>query len=109
MKLLIIYTHPNHRSLSYAFLQEVMLGSEENAAIEEIKVLDLYEEGFNPILVFNDTKRRRDMHADPDSRSIQGAANLGRQNCIRISDLVGTSSGYAYGIYRSDVCFGICV
>ena len=65
MKLLIIYTHPNHRSLSYAFLQEVMLGSEENAAIEEIKVLDLYEEGFNPILVFNDTKRRRDMHADP--------------------------------------------
>jgi NAD(P)H dehydrogenase (quinone) len=65
MKLLIIYTHPNHRSLSYAFLQEVLLGSEENAAIEEIKVLDLYEEGFNPILVFNDTKRRRDMHADP--------------------------------------------
>ena len=65
MKLLIIYTHPNHRSLSYAFLQEVLLGSKENAAIEEIKVLDLYEEGFNPILVFNETKRRRDMHADP--------------------------------------------
>ena len=31
MKMLIIYTHPNHRSLSYAFLQEVILGSEEKS------------------------------------------------------------------------------
>lgn len=66
MKMLIIYTHPNHRSLSYAFLQEVMKGSKENAAVEEVKVLDLYEEGFNPVLVFNEEKRRRNMHADPD-------------------------------------------
>lgn len=66
MKLLIIYTHPNHQSLNYAFLQEVIRGSEGNAAIEEIKVLDLYEAGFNPVLVFNEHKRRRDMHADPD-------------------------------------------
>jgi len=66
MKLLIIYTHPNHQSLSYAFLKEVMQGSKENANIAEIKVLDLYEEGFNPVLVFNETKRRRDMHIDPE-------------------------------------------
>ncbi len=66
MKMLIIYTHPNHRSLSYAFLQEVMRGSEENSSIEEVKVLDLYEEGFNPVLVFNENKRRRDMYTDPD-------------------------------------------
>lgn len=66
MKMLIIYTHPNHQSLSYAFLQEVISGSKENAIIDEIKVLDLYEEGFNPVLVFNEKKRRRDMHADPD-------------------------------------------
>jgi NAD(P)H dehydrogenase (quinone) len=65
MKMLIIYTHPNHRSLSYAFLQEVILGSKENANIDEVKVLDLYEEEFNPILVFNENKRRRDMHTDP--------------------------------------------
>jgi NAD(P)H dehydrogenase (quinone) len=65
MKLLIIYTHPNHQSLSYAFLQKAIQGSKENDAIEEIKVLDLYEEGFNPILFFNDEKRRRDMHKDP--------------------------------------------
>lgn len=67
MNLLIIYTHPNHQSLSYAFLQEVIRGSKENPNIKEVQVLDLYEEGFNPVLVFNEHKRRRDMHIDPDS------------------------------------------
>lgn len=65
MNVLIIYTHPNHQSLNYAFLQEVIRGSRENTAIKEVKVLDLYEEGFNPVLVFNEHKRRRDMPADP--------------------------------------------
>ncbi|RCW43003.1 NAD(P)H-dependent oxidoreductase [Paenibacillus prosopidis] len=65
MKTLVIYTHPNHQSLSYAFLQKVIQGSGENPNITEIKVLDLYEEGFNPVLIFNENKRRRDMHADP--------------------------------------------
>lgn len=27
MNTLVIYTHPNHNSLSYAFLQEVLRGS----------------------------------------------------------------------------------
>ncbi|MGM0881548.1 MAG: NAD(P)H-dependent oxidoreductase [Bacillota bacterium] len=65
MKTLVIYTHPNHQSLSYAFLQKVIQGSGENPNVTEIKVLDLYEEGFNPVLIFNENKRRRDMHADP--------------------------------------------
>ncbi|MGG3450507.1 NAD(P)H-dependent oxidoreductase [Domibacillus aminovorans] len=65
MKALVIYTHPNHQSLSYAFLKKVMQGSSENPNIAEIKVLDLYEKEFNPILVFNEKKRRRDMHSDP--------------------------------------------
>ncbi|MEW9699503.1 NAD(P)H-dependent oxidoreductase [Paenibacillus sp. SI8] len=66
MNTLVIYTHPNHQSLSYAFLQKVIQGSTENPQITEIKVLDLYEEGFNPVLVFNETKRRRELHADPE-------------------------------------------
>ena len=65
MNMLIVYTHPNHQSLSYAFLQKVIAGSSENSAIKEIKVLDLYEENFNPVLVFNEHKRRRDMKNDP--------------------------------------------
>jgi NAD(P)H dehydrogenase (quinone) len=51
--------------LNYAFLQKVLQGSNENPHINEIQVLDLYEEGFNPVLVFNEQKRRRDMHTDP--------------------------------------------
>lgn len=47
-------------------MQEVIQGAQENTTIEEVKVLDLYEEGFNPILVFNKQKRRRDMQRDPD-------------------------------------------
>jgi NAD(P)H dehydrogenase (quinone) len=65
MKTLIIYTHPNHQSLCYAFLQKVINGCNENLNITELQVLDLYEEGFNPLLVFNENKRRRDMHRDP--------------------------------------------
>jgi NAD(P)H dehydrogenase (quinone) len=65
MNLLLIYTHPNHQSLSHAFLQKVVQGSQENPRITEITVLDLYEEGFDPVLVFNQNKRRRDMHSDP--------------------------------------------
>ncbi|MFH5184166.1 NAD(P)H-dependent oxidoreductase [Paenibacillus sp. TAB 01] len=65
MNTLVIYTHPNHQSLSYAFLQKVLEGSRENPAISDIQVLDLYEEKFDPVLVFNEQKRRREMHADP--------------------------------------------
>ncbi|MBN3526566.1 NAD(P)H-dependent oxidoreductase [Paenibacillus apiarius] len=65
MKVLAIYTHPNHKSLSYAFLQKVIQGSRENRHITKMQVLDLYEEGFDPVLVFNENKRRRDMHIDP--------------------------------------------
>jgi NAD(P)H dehydrogenase (quinone) len=66
METLIIYTHPNHQSLCYAFLQNVIKGCNENSNIKDLQVLDLYEEGFNPLLVFNENKRRRDMHLDPD-------------------------------------------
>lgn len=65
MKTLIVYTYPNHKSLNYAFLQEIIKGSNENPNIKELQVLDLYEEGFNPLLVFNESKRRRDMYRDP--------------------------------------------
>ncbi|MGO4109019.1 NAD(P)H-dependent oxidoreductase [Paenibacillus sp. YAF4_2] len=66
MKTLIIYTHPNHHSLSYSFLQRTIQGLEENPHVEEVQVLDLYAESFDPLLVFNEDKRRRDMHMDPE-------------------------------------------
>lgn len=66
MKTLIIYTYPNHKSLNYAFLQEVINGCKENPYIKELQVLDLYEEKFNPLLEFNEYKLRRDMYLDPN-------------------------------------------
>lgn len=65
MNMLVIYTYPNHKSLSHAFLEKVVKGSKENPNIKGLQVLDLYEEGFNPLLEFNEHKRRRDMHRDP--------------------------------------------
>ena len=65
MKTLIIFTYPNHKSLNYAFLQEVIKGCNENPYIKELQVVDLYEEKFNPLLEFNEHKRRRDMYRDP--------------------------------------------
>ncbi len=65
MKTLVVFTHPNHQSLSYALLQKVIQGSSENSHITEMQVLDLYEDGFNPALIFNEKKRRRNMHTDP--------------------------------------------
>ena len=65
MNTLIIYTYPNHKSLNYALLQEAIKGCHDNPLINEIQVLDLYEEQFNPILVFHEHKRRRDMFRDP--------------------------------------------
>ncbi|MBE1445245.1 NAD(P)H-dependent oxidoreductase [Paenibacillus sp. OAS669] len=32
-------------------------------------ILDLYNEGFDPVLVFHENKRRRDMHADPELKT----------------------------------------
>lgn len=66
MNTLVIYTYPNHKSLNYAFLQKVMEGSNENPYVKELQVVDLYEEKFNPILVFNEYKRRRDMYREPN-------------------------------------------
>lgn len=65
MNVLVIYTHPNHESLNFAFLQQTLQGLQENARVGEVKVLDLYAEGFDPVLVFGKHKRRRDMKDDP--------------------------------------------
>ncbi len=66
VNVLIVFTHPNHQSLSYAFLREVLRGCEENHVIQNVQVLDLYEEKFNPVLEFGEKKKRRDIYKDPE-------------------------------------------
>ena len=65
MNILIIYTHPNHESLNYAFLEHTLKGISENKNIHNVKAVDLYKENFNPALYFDENQRRRDMHTDP--------------------------------------------
>ncbi len=66
MNVLIVYTHPNHHSLCHAMLEQVQRGIETHGSAVEIRTIDLYADGFNPALVFNAQKRRRDMHLDPE-------------------------------------------
>ncbi len=65
MNTLIIYTHPNHQSLNHAFLEHTLKGIDENENTGKVKVLDLYKEQFDPILFFDENKKRCDMHTDP--------------------------------------------
>ncbi len=67
MNILVVYTHPNHESLNYSFLNATLTGLKINPTDHQLQVLDLYAEAFNPILVFNTDKKRRDMHTDPET------------------------------------------
>ncbi|WP_025702175.1 NAD(P)H-dependent oxidoreductase [Paenibacillus forsythiae] len=65
MNTLIVYAHPNRESLNGAFLNAVKQGIAQTSS-GEFQVLDLYEENFDPSLVYNKERRRRDMHKDPE-------------------------------------------
>lgn len=65
MNLLIVFSHPNQKSLNGAFLKSVLNGSMENSSIKNIQLLDLYEENFNPILFFDEKVKRRHMYKNP--------------------------------------------
>jgi len=65
MNVLVIYTHPHKKSLNGAFLEKTLGGLNKNEKVGNIEILDLYEEQFDPALIFNDENKRRDMHRDP--------------------------------------------
>jgi len=52
MKVLIVFTHPNVNSFNHALLENMVEGLKD--AGHEIKVKDLYQENFDPILTAND-------------------------------------------------------
>lgn len=66
MNILVVFSHPNRKSLNGGFLDAALNGLKLNSEIDRIEVLDLYKEGFNPLLAFNEDKRRRDMYMDPE-------------------------------------------
>jgi NAD(P)H dehydrogenase (quinone) len=52
MKVLIVFTHPNPNSFNHALLENITAGLEESG--HEVRIKDLYQEDFNPILSGND-------------------------------------------------------
>ncbi len=63
MNTLVIYTHPNHHSLNYGLLETVTETLSKNN--QKFEVLDLYQEAFDPVLVFNKEVKRSEMYKDP--------------------------------------------
>jgi NAD(P)H dehydrogenase (quinone) len=63
-KVYLIVAQPSKSSLSHASFESLKNGLE--AAGHEVKTLDLYEENFDPVLVFNENKLRRDLQHDPE-------------------------------------------
>ncbi|MCX2824439.1 NAD(P)H-dependent oxidoreductase [Bacillus pseudomycoides] len=59
MNVLIIYAHPNPSSFNAAILEHVQKGLQKTNHF--VTLLDLYKEQFNPVLIFNEDKRRRDL------------------------------------------------
>ena len=67
MNILIIFTHPSRASLNGALLDKSIKGLTSRPDKPDIRVLDLYKTGFDPVLHFGKDKRRRDMHLDSET------------------------------------------
>ena len=59
MHVLIIYAHPNPSSFNASILEHVQKGLQKTN--HSVTLLDLYKEQFDPVLIFNEDKRRRDL------------------------------------------------
>jgi NAD(P)H dehydrogenase (quinone) len=58
-KILVVYCHPNPTSFTHAVYRQVLAGL--HASDCDVDALDLYAEGFDPVLVVNEHYRRRDL------------------------------------------------
>ncbi len=65
MNTLILFVNPKHDSLGGAFLQAVQRGLKKHHGKDDVRLLDLYQEQFDPVLKYGDDLRRRDMHEEP--------------------------------------------
>ena len=52
MKVLIVFTHPNLNSFNHALLEKISAGLNQSG--HEVRVKDLYQENFNPVLNSDD-------------------------------------------------------
>ena len=75
-RVLVVYAHPNPKSYTHAVLEAVQAGLGERC---EVQTLDLYATGFDPVLVVDETRRRRDLDQVEETRAPPRAARLVRR------------------------------
>ncbi|EOH94596.1 hypothetical protein UAW_02350 [Enterococcus haemoperoxidus ATCC BAA-382] len=64
MNILILYAYPNTTGYTHSIMNHVQQGAEQK---NTVKIIDLYKENFDPVLVFNETKKRRNMQFDEET------------------------------------------
>ncbi|MCM3212631.1 NAD(P)H-dependent oxidoreductase [Bacillus licheniformis] len=65
MQTAVIYAHPNPNSFNGAILNQVIKALEDGKHFYD--VIDLYRDRFDPVLLFDEKKRRSDMKHDPET------------------------------------------
>lgn len=65
MNVVIIYSHPNTKSFNHAILEQVKQGLKESK--HSVEVVDLYADGFNPVLVYNENVKRSELINDAET------------------------------------------
>lgn len=65
-RVLVVYCHPNPESFTHAVLEEVQAGLRAGGCV--VETLDLHAEGFDPVLVVDRTRRRRDLDKVEETR-----------------------------------------
>ncbi|WP_105979156.1 NAD(P)H-dependent oxidoreductase [Bacillus paralicheniformis] len=65
MQTAVIYAHPNPNSFNGAILNQVIKALEDGK--HSYDVIDLYRDRFDPVLLFDEKKRRSDMKRDPET------------------------------------------
>lgn len=63
---LVVYCHPNPKSFTRAVLDSVTDGLRRAGC--DFDLVDLYAEGFDPVLVVDETRRRRDLGTVEETR-----------------------------------------
>ncbi|UAY70343.1 NAD(P)H-dependent oxidoreductase [Bacillus paralicheniformis] len=65
MQTAVIFAHPNPNSFNGAILNQVIKALEDGK--HSYDVIDLYKDRFDPVLLFDEKKRRSDMKHDPET------------------------------------------
>ncbi len=103
MRALVIYCHPRARSFTAA-VRDLVLERLERAGAE-IRLRDLYAEGFDPLLTAAELDGYEDTATNTHaSRPGRGRPALVRHADLRLSDLVVRVAGDAEGLARPGAC-----